>query len=277
MRLLVSVRSANEVAAALAGGADIIDAKDPSVGALGAVALPTFGDICSAVGTRAPISAALGDATDAGEAAALARAYALAGASFAKIGFAGTPSRFQVEEILAAAVRGSGEARDSIASTCAIVAVAYADANNVNAIDPRAVIECAVGAGVRGVLLDTAIKQSAGLPDLVGSAWLRAWVADARSAGLWVALAGKLTEDDAALARDVGADVIGVRGAVCDGGRVGVVSADKVRRFRNRIGDARFERAETAACAVSGASGNERDVRLGASELQGRKTNVHRT
>ena len=37
MRLLVSVRSAAEVAAALAGGADIIDAKEPSRGGLGAV------------------------------------------------------------------------------------------------------------------------------------------------------------------------------------------------------------------------------------------------
>jgi len=254
MRLLVSVRGANEVAAALAGGADIVDAKDPSVGALGAVALPAFCDICAAVRARAPVSAALGDATDAAEAEALARAYAFAGASFAKIGFAGTASSFKVEQILTATVRGIGERRDSIAPTCEIVAVAYADAKRVNAIEPRALIECAVRAGVRGVLLDTAVKQSSGLSELVGSAWLETWVADAHTAGLWVALAGKLTEDDVTLARDVGADIIGVRGAVCDGGRIGVVSADHVRRFRNRIGDARFERAETAACAVSDVS-----------------------
>src|SRR4051812_47948913 len=37
MELLVSVRSAKEVEAALAGGADIIDAKEPSRGSLGAV------------------------------------------------------------------------------------------------------------------------------------------------------------------------------------------------------------------------------------------------
>ena len=36
MRLLVSVRSAAEVAAAVAGGADIIDAKEPTAGSLGA-------------------------------------------------------------------------------------------------------------------------------------------------------------------------------------------------------------------------------------------------
>src|SRR4029434_11042963 len=119
----------------------------------------------------------------------------------------------------------------------------------VDAIEPHALIECAARAGTRGVLLDTAVKQGAGLRELVRSNWLGAWAADARAAGLWIALAGKLTEDDVALARDVGADIIGVRGAACEGGRMGVVSADRVRRFRNRIDDgARTERAQTAAC-----------------------------
>jgi len=254
MRLLVSVRNADEVAAALAGGADIIDAKEPSEGALGAVAPSTFRDMCAVVDARAAISAALGDATDAVAAEALARTYMAAGASFAKIGFAGTPDSFQAEQILRAAVRGIGEQRDSIAQACAIVAVAYADASRVNAIDPRALIECAVTAGVRGVLLDTAMKDGPGLRVLAESTWLRTWVADAHTAGLWVALAGKLTEDDVALACDADADIIGVRGAVCDGGRSGVVSADKVRRLRDRIGDARFERTEAAAYTVSGAS-----------------------
>ena len=42
MRLLVSVRSADEVAAAMAGGADIIDAKEPARGSLGAVDAATL-------------------------------------------------------------------------------------------------------------------------------------------------------------------------------------------------------------------------------------------
>ena len=223
------------------------------MGALGAVALPIFRDMCAMVGARAPISAALGDLASAAEAEALARAYAFAGASFAKIGFAGMTSPARVEQILTAAVHGAAERPESIA-TCAIVAVAYADARGVDAIEADALIQCAVRSGVRGVLLDTAMKEGPGLGELVEPAWLKTWVADARSAGLWVALAGKLTEDDVALARDADADIIGVRGAVCDGGRIGVVSADKVRRFRNRMGDARFERTQAAACAVSGAS-----------------------
>ena len=61
---------------------------------------------------------------------------------------------------------------------------------------------------------------------------LAAWVADAHDAGLLVALAGKLTADDLTFVRDAGADIAGVRGAACDGGRTGRVTADKVRLLR---------------------------------------------
>ncbi|MBM3821162.1 MAG: hypothetical protein FJW14_19395, partial [Acidimicrobiia bacterium] len=61
MRLLVSVADAIDAAAALDGGADIIDAKDPRAGALGAVPLTVFREIHARVGGMRPVSAALGD------------------------------------------------------------------------------------------------------------------------------------------------------------------------------------------------------------------------
>ena len=48
MRLLVSVRAAAEVAPALAGGADIIDAKEPARGSLGAVSPTRLREIAAA-------------------------------------------------------------------------------------------------------------------------------------------------------------------------------------------------------------------------------------
>ena len=45
MKLLVSVSNADEARSAVLGGADIIDAKDPSMGALGAVGLDAFARI----------------------------------------------------------------------------------------------------------------------------------------------------------------------------------------------------------------------------------------
>src|SRR5690348_4861338 len=64
VRLLVSVRDADEARSAIEGGAAIIDAKEPSRGALGAVELPVLRAIRDTVGDACPLSAALGDADD---------------------------------------------------------------------------------------------------------------------------------------------------------------------------------------------------------------------
>ena len=61
MRLLASVRSADEVEAAVSGGADIIDAKEPGRGSLGAVSPEVFAQIQARVPLDLELSAALGD------------------------------------------------------------------------------------------------------------------------------------------------------------------------------------------------------------------------
>ena len=57
-RLLVSVRSAAEAEAALAGGAALIDVKEPDRGALGRADDAVIADVVRAVAGRAPVSAA---------------------------------------------------------------------------------------------------------------------------------------------------------------------------------------------------------------------------
>src|SRR5256885_15086248 len=74
MRLLVSVRGSVEARAALAGGADVIDAKDPARGALGPVQRDRLAAIRRVGGAARPVSAALGDADDDATAAAAAAA-----------------------------------------------------------------------------------------------------------------------------------------------------------------------------------------------------------
>lgn len=53
MQLLVSVKNAEEALLALAAGADIIDLKDPNVGALGALDMPTSLAIVAAINSHA--------------------------------------------------------------------------------------------------------------------------------------------------------------------------------------------------------------------------------
>ena len=58
MRLLVSVRSAAEVGAAVAGGADIVDAKEPATGSLGAVSRRVLREIALGLPADVPLSIA---------------------------------------------------------------------------------------------------------------------------------------------------------------------------------------------------------------------------
>src|SRR2546429_378056 len=72
MRLLVSVRGPVEARAALAGGADVIDAKDPARGALGAVSAERLAAIRRTVGAVRPVSPAPGGAREEGTGAGAA-------------------------------------------------------------------------------------------------------------------------------------------------------------------------------------------------------------
>jgi (5-formylfuran-3-yl)methyl phosphate synthase len=231
MRLLVSVTDPGEVRAAIEGGADIIDAKDASRGALGAVAPSVLRGIIGAVGGARPVSVALGDVGAADSSVTRRRAEPpMPGVSFVKLGFAAG-----VDQREAAAYVRSVVASLAGTPTTAVVLAAYADAGP-DRLGRDQVVEIATQCGVAGVLLDTLAKQqSQPLFALLGLDAVAAWVATAHRAGLSVALAGSLGAPEMAVARDIGADVVGVRGAACDGGRLGRVSADRVRGLVGQI------------------------------------------
>src|SRR5436190_17043914 len=109
MRLLVSVASASDASAAFEGGADFIDAKNPTAGPLGALSARVFSDIRKAVAGRRPVTAALGDAADETAIETAARTVANAGAALVKVGFAGIASAARADALLAATLRGVRE------------------------------------------------------------------------------------------------------------------------------------------------------------------------
>ena len=187
MQLLVSVANALDAAAAVEGGADIVDAKDPSRGALGPVSPAALRAIIATVAGRRPVSAAEGDGS-------------VAGVAFVKLT---TPRT----------IRG-----------CATVLAAYADAR-----DWHRLVEVATRCGAHGVLLDTSDKNGPGLFRVLDDQTIGEWIDAAHAAGLTAALAGRLTADDLPRAAALGADIAGVRGAACEGGRSGRVSVERVR------------------------------------------------
>ena len=220
MQLLVSVAGPREARAALAGGADVIDAKDPRTGALGAVRPQVLRAVRSVVGAGRPVSAALGDGGPDSLVERRARTAGGIGATFVKVGFWGVDAGARAERRAAAARRGAGE-------LTRVVLVAYADWRRADSLEPAALVAVAAVTGAAGVLLDTAVK-TAGLFELLEPGAVGDWIAAAHAAGLSAGLAGSLRGADFSVARALGADLVGVRGAACIGGRNGRVSAARV-------------------------------------------------
>src|SRR5699024_7424313 len=141
-RLLVSVRSAEEAGSALAGGADVIDVKEPSRGALGAAEPSVWREIVRLVDGRAPVSVALGELRDfQAESADSDFASCLRGVRWAKLGLAGCARLPDWGKRWRAAI---GSLPEQVQS----VAVIYADWRSADAPAPEAVLATAARARV---------------------------------------------------------------------------------------------------------------------------------
>ena len=233
-QLLVSVRDAGEARAALAGGADVVDVKEPARGALGAADPAVWDAVLRECAGRAPVSVALGEAVDWEEEDRVPAVPA--GAAFAKLGpfRLGIRSAHRDWDADWAAVRGRFEA--AAGRPLPWAAVAYADARPAGAPGPNAVLAAAAPAGCRAFLVDTFVKDGRGLFDHLPDAELAALCAAAKARGLRVALAGSLQIGDVPRAVACGADVVAVRGAACAGGRTGRVDEAKVRALKAALG-----------------------------------------
>lgn len=215
--LLVSVRNADEALAALAGGADVIDVKEPARGPLGAADPATIADVVRAVAGRVPVTAAAGELVD----LCTPGTPTFDGVALVKIGLAGCANRDGWRTELRWKAEG-------LARGVRVAAVAYADWQAAGAPRPEAVLTAAIELGCAALLVDTWDKSAGGLFDLWSSDDLGTIVGLAREQGLMVALAGSLSSKDIREAASLGADLIAVRGAACEGGREGVVSSDCV-------------------------------------------------
>ncbi len=237
--LLVSVRSPAEAAAALAGGADVIDVKDPSAGSLGAASPTVCGEIAHAVGWQAPWTMACGELADGPDrltaqltatweqlqaAEGAARPFPLA----IKVGLAGcrhgVPWRRELRQMTQRLPADVGQ-----------VVVIYADAASCGAPPPAEVLDAAAELRAMAVLVDTFDKQSAGLLGHQPLEQLQIWRRDAAAAGCRFVVAGKLGLGDLADVATLDADIIAVRSAVCSHGRSGPVDPLRVRRVRDAL------------------------------------------
>ncbi len=200
---LASITNIDEARQALAAGADIIDAKNPHAGALGALPLDTVRAIVDAVGGRTPVSATIGDFPTM-EPYAVPHAVdmmAATGVDFVKIGLFPTP-----------ALEGCLAALAPLCNRYRLVAVLFADCNpDIGLADRLAEY------GFAGIMLDTMEKTAGGLLHYQTISYLARFVTQARSLKLISGLAGSLKATDIPLLEPLEPDYLGFRGALCHG------------------------------------------------------------
>ncbi|MFM7159162.1 MAG: (5-formylfuran-3-yl)methyl phosphate synthase [Planctomycetaceae bacterium] len=251
--LLVSVRHPAEVPAALAGGASIIDVKDPSRGPLGRADAGVWQLIAQTTGNHAPLSLAWGELAEWGPATPLPPLPH--GTQFLKLGVAGLAvneiarrwhslrHRFALQHPFSGgdSPPSSRPASDLTGGSPPPpgpewVLACYADHAAAQAPAPEPLFALARELGCRTVLVDTHDKQGPRLTDLYALEQLVEWVALTTRLGLKLALAGRLQLTDARLLARVGPAIVGIRSAAClAGNRQGGVDAGLVRAFAQEL------------------------------------------
>lgn len=224
-QLLVSVRDVREAQAALVGGADVIDIKEPSRGPLGA-ASPAVWRRVRALSPTALVSAALGElkSLDLHNIA-----QDVQGLDYVKVGLAGCArhsSWCQQWQAL----------RDALPRGTQLVAVVYADAHAADAPSCEMVLEMAAVLGLRMLLFDTYDKHGGDVFAAQSMHMLRVYMAMAHGFGMRVALAGSLRISTLPRAIALRPDIVAVRGAACAGqARDGRVVRSQVALLRKEL------------------------------------------
>jgi uncharacterized protein (UPF0264 family) len=238
--MLASVRSLDEALIALEGGADLIDLKEPSRGALGALDHAAVRICVQAIGGRRPVSATIGDlpSMDPQLMAHAVERMAATGVDFIKIGFFSHPRTFDCANALS-----------ELASHARLVAVMFAD----EPYDLALVDEFARN-GFEGAMLDTAHKTGKTLRNWRTEHELQEFITRGRRRRLLTGLAGSLRQEDVPWLLAVGPDYLGFRGALCRNGERGrLLDPEAFAAIRAAIpqGAARNRRAAARATLQS--------------------------
>jgi (5-formylfuran-3-yl)methyl phosphate synthase len=212
LKLLISPINEKEAFEAIAGGADIIDVKNPQEGALGANYPWVIKRIKEITPKNLEVSCTLGEVGNLpGSVSLAALGAASLGVDYIKVGLYGikTPQEaiFLLQNVSRAAKENNPKIKVAVAG--------YADAKRIGAIDALLIPKIAQKAQVDVAMLDTAVKDGKNLFDHLTIKQLKEFVNSAHGFGLEAALAGSLRKQDLSVVYGLGADIAGLRGAAC--------------------------------------------------------------
>ncbi|WP_262697958.1 MULTISPECIES: (5-formylfuran-3-yl)methyl phosphate synthase [Streptomyces] len=249
--LLISPDSVEEAldCAKAADHLDIVDVKKPDEGSLGANFPWVIRQIRDAVPADKPVSATVGDVPyKPGTVAQAALGATVSGATYIKVGLYGCTTPEQAMDVMRGVVRAVKDHRPD----AFVVASGYADAHRIGCVNPLALPDIARRSGCDAAMLDTAVKDGTRLFDHVPPDLCAEFVRQAHEAGLRAALAGSVKADDLGALTRIGTDIVGVRGAVCEGGdrTAGRIRPRLVAAFRAEMD--RHAREHAAAVATAG-------------------------
>jgi uncharacterized protein (UPF0264 family) len=230
LKLLISPKNEAEAVEAIAGGADIIDVKNPREGALGANFPWVIKRIRQITPENIEVSCTLGEVPNLpGSMSLAALGAATTGVNYVKAGLYGLKTPEDAVYLMQGVTKAAKDFNPSIK----VVVTGYADAGRVSTVDPLLVPEIAHQAKADVAMIDTAIKDGKSLFKFLTKPQLRRFVDSAHSYGLKAALAGSLQKEDLLVVYALGADVVGLRGAACTlSDRVrGQIAREKVREL----------------------------------------------
>lgn len=223
-QLLVSVRNASEAQAALAGGAAVIDIKEPERGALGWASPQVIEAILDVVAGRAAVSAALGELVDWPRMGFDVPARL----TYAKFGLAGAAQLPDWSDRWQAALA-------TLPAQVAPVAVAYADWRTCGAPHPEQVFNFAREFGSPALLVDTYDKSAGDLLAHWPLDFLETFVHEVQAAGLLAVLGGSLSTATIAQVLPLTPDYLAVRTAVCTAGRQSPLDPARVAQLAGLV------------------------------------------
>lgn len=234
MKVLISPISLEEARIVVKGGCDIVDIKNVAEGSLGAQGPWVTQAICQEFKDDDVLcSAALGDLPNIPGTIALA-SYGAAhcGADYLKAGLYGAKNYDDALAMMSASVKAINMVSEDIIK----VACGYADFKKFDGVSAMDIVKAAKDSGSDVAMLDTKIKDGSTLFDNMTVQELKDFVNAAKELNLRTALAGSVRQEHMDMVFDIDPDIIGVRGAVCEGNdRTTSITEKGVSDFVNSV------------------------------------------